>query len=52
MKKKVFRSGASAYKMNRWQHRAGKVVFTLREEERDFLKNNLGPTMEKEGFGG
>ena len=50
MKRKEFPFGAFSVQnepmaKQRWES----CIYTA-EEERDFLKNNLGPTMEKEGL--
>ena len=41
---------ASRYKMSPWRFNGGIMIYTA-EEERDFLKNHLGPIMEQSGYG-
>ena len=50
MKKKAYPFGDSAFRMNLWQNRTWESCIYTAEEERDFLKNYLGPTLEKEGL--
>ena len=43
--------GHYVFKTNRWRRKDGSRAFISAEEERDFLKNYLGPTIKKEGLG-
>ena len=51
MKKRAYRSGVLQCRMNRSQNRPGNPVYYTAEEERDFIKEYLGPTLKSQGMG-